>query len=286
MDNFTEIDGGPYPSSSRGPIYTFNEATTYLKGRHTLKAGVRSSIGRGRLRPDQCQPIPAFTNNQNGRFQFTNASAGANSTGVSIANAAMGLFTNYSEIGHRALTKWRSLSTDMFVQDTWQPANNLTVEGGVRWAYWPPWYALENNAASFSPAYYSTSIRRSSIRPPAASSRGPRYNGIVLPGDGFPSSASDLADYNDPAVNALFVGVPRGFADTHANTFEPRLGHGVRLEREDDSQGEPGVFHNRVTLNDSMLLGGNPPFQPQVVGQQRHAEIPAAPVVQRPCRSA
>ena len=25
-----------------------------------------------------------------------------------------------------------------------------------------------------------------------------------------------------------------------------------------------GVFHNRVTLNDSMLLGGNPPFQPQV----------------------
>ena len=25
-----------------------------------------------------------------------------------------------------------------------------------------------------------------------------------------------------------------------------------------------GIFHNRVTLNDSMLLGGNPPFQPQV----------------------
>ena len=25
-----------------------------------------------------------------------------------------------------------------------------------------------------------------------------------------------------------------------------------------------GVFHNRVTLNDSLLLGGNPPFQPQV----------------------
>ena len=24
-----------------------------------------------------------------------------------------------------------------------------------------------------------------------------------------------------------------------------------------------GIFHNRVTLNDSTLLGGNPPFQPQ-----------------------
>jgi len=29
-------------------------------------------------------------------------------------------------------------------------------------------------------------------------------------------------------------------------------------------RGSAGVFHNRVTLNDSLLLGGNPPFQPQV----------------------
>ena len=28
IDNFTEIDGGPYPSSSQGPIHTFTDATT------------------------------------------------------------------------------------------------------------------------------------------------------------------------------------------------------------------------------------------------------------------
>ena len=40
------------------------------------------------------------------------------STGVSVANAAMGMFNSYAEIGQRALTKYRSLSTDLFVQDS------------------------------------------------------------------------------------------------------------------------------------------------------------------------
>ena len=34
------------------------------------------------------QPIPGSTNNQNGRFQFTNGGTGG--TGVAMANAAMG----------------------------------------------------------------------------------------------------------------------------------------------------------------------------------------------------
>ena len=45
---------------------------------------------------------------------------------------ALGLFTNYAEIGQRAFTKWRALATDLFVQDSWKPSSNLTVEGGVR----------------------------------------------------------------------------------------------------------------------------------------------------------
>src|SRR3989442_5442935 len=37
--NFTDIDGGPYPSSSQGPIHTISDAATLVKGRHTFKAG-------------------------------------------------------------------------------------------------------------------------------------------------------------------------------------------------------------------------------------------------------
>jgi hypothetical protein len=36
-----------------------------------------------------------------------------------------------------------------------------------------------------------------------------------------------------------------------------------------------GIFHNRVTLNDSTLLGGNPPFQPQVTLANGSVDNPA-----------
>src|SRR3954452_11464032 len=38
--NFTEIDGGPYPSSSRAPIHTSADTTRWVKSRHTFKGGI------------------------------------------------------------------------------------------------------------------------------------------------------------------------------------------------------------------------------------------------------
>jgi hypothetical protein len=264
MSPFSEIDGGPYPSSSVGPINTFADAVTWVKSRHTIKTGVVIEYsGENDFDQINVQPIPGSTNNQNGRFEFTNTT-GTGHTGLGMSDAAIGIFTNYAEIGQRAYTEWRATATDVFVQDSWRPASNLTIEGGVRYVYWPPWYAKDNNVATFDPAHYSTT-NQAVIDP--SSGRiisGPRYNGIVLPGDGFPSSASDLAVYNDPAVKALFVGAPRGLTQTHKNVFEPRAGVSYGINEKTIVKASTGVFHNRVTLNDSMLLGGNPPFQPQV----------------------
>jgi len=261
--NFTEIDGGPYPSSSQGPIHTFSDALTWVKNRHTFKGGIVFEYsGEDDFDQINVQPIPGSTNNQNGRFQFTSSASAR--TGLAVADAAMGLFQNYAEIGQRALTKWRALATDIFVQDSWRPASNLTIEGGVRYVLWPPFHALDGNIATFDPAHYSVSGQ--AVLDPATGRivTGPRYNGIVLPGDGFPSSASDLAVYNDPAVKALFVGAPEGLTETHKNVFEPRVGMSYGFNDKTIFKISSGVFHNRVTLNDSLLLGGNPPFQPQV----------------------
>jgi len=262
--NLTEIDGGPYPSSSQGPIHTFSDAMTWVKNRHTFKGGVVVEYsGEDDFDQINVQPIPGSTNNQNGRFQFTNTTANGHS-GVAIADAALGYFTNYAEIGQRALTHWRATATDMFVQDSWRPSSNLTIEGGVRYVLWPPFHAVDGNIATFDPAYYS--VNNQAVLDPKTGRilSGPRYNGIVLPGDGFPSSANGLAVYNDPAVNALFVGAPEGLTQTHKNVFEPRVGVSYALNEKTIVKASSGVFHNRVTLNDSLLLGGNPPFQPQV----------------------
>ena len=154
-----------------------------------------------------------------------------------IADAALGLFQNYAEIGQRALTKWRALATDIYVQDSWRPRSNLTIEGGVRYVLWPPFHSLTNNIATFDPAHYSTT-NQAVLDSSGRIISGPRYNGIVLPGDGFPSSASDLAVYNDPAVKALFIGAPEGLTKTHKNVFEPRVGIVLRHQRQDHRQGQ------------------------------------------------
>jgi hypothetical protein len=273
IDGITELDGGPYPAFSRGPIHTFGNTTTWVRGRHTFKAGVSVEYsGQDDFDQINVQPIPGSTNNQNGRFEFRNS--GTLRSGTGLSDAALGLFTNYAEIGQRALTKWRSLATDIFVQDSWKPTSNLTVEGGVRYVIWPPWYSNSNNIANFQPEFYD--VNNQAIVNPSNGQiiGGPRYNGIVLPSDGFTGDGGSLAVASDPAVLALFRGGPRGFAKTHYNVFEPRLGAAYSLNEKTIVKASAGVFHNRVTINDSTHLGGNPPFQPQVSVSNGSADNP------------
>ena len=273
LAGFQTIDGGPYPASSSGPIHTFSNTTTWVKARHTFKAGMQVEYsGEDDFDQINVSAIPGSTNNQNGRFEFLDSRA--NGTGLAISNAALGLYSNYAELGQRNFTKWRALATDFFVQDSWKPTSQLTVEGGLRWVFWPPWYSTTNNIANFDPRFYDQS-QKAIINPATGRlTGGARYNGVVLPGDGFEGDAADSVVASNPAVLALFRGEPRGFSDTHYNAIEPRLGMSYALTPATVFRASVGVFHNRVTLNDSTLLGGNPPFQPQVTISNGNADNP------------
>jgi hypothetical protein len=190
---------------------------------------------------------------------------------------AMGLYSNYAELGERALTKWRSLATDIFVQDSWKPSSKLTIEGGFRWGFWPPWHSTTNNIANFDPRFYDPA--RAAIIDPTTGRLigGDRYNGIVLPGDGFEGEGNDLVVAQDPRVQALFRGEPRGFSDMHYNAIQPRLGTTYAVNEKTIVRASVGMFHNRVTLNDSSFLGGNPPFQPMVTVANGDVDQPGGP---------
>jgi hypothetical protein len=271
---FRTVDGGPYPASSVGPIHTWSNNLTWVKGRHTLKSGIFVEYsGEDDFDQINVTALPGDTNNQNGRFEFTDTRAGG--TGLAIANTAMGLFTSYGEIGQRALTKWRSLATDLFIQDSWKARNNLTVEYGVRWVYWPPWYAQLNNAAMFYPNLFDPANAAQIDRTTGRILSGDRFNGVSLPGDGWPSDAHGVVDAADnPEYDRLFRGVPRGFSETHSNVFEPRGGVSYQLNEKTILRAGAGVFHNRVTLNDSTLLGGNAPIQFKVGVQNGLVDTP------------
>ncbi|HJQ23528.1 MAG TPA: carboxypeptidase-like regulatory domain-containing protein [Blastocatellia bacterium] len=266
ITGFTDIDGGPYPGRSAGPIYTWTDTVTWVHGSHTFKTGVNiERSGENDLDQVNIQQVPGSTNNQNGRFEFRPDRSGG--TGVAVADALLGLFRNYGEIGRKSYSPWRSTTFEWFVQDNWKVTPRLTVEYGVRYNLWPPWYSLWNNIATFDARFYTPGLLSLDstgrvVVAPGADFILARYNGISLPGGGFPDSAKGRVPAADIAgIEKLFRGIPRGVSETHKNVFEPRLGVAYALNEKTTIRAGLGVFHNRVLLNDSTLLGGNAPLQ-------------------------
>src|SRR6266404_3738809 len=140
LSNFSGLSGGPYPSHSSGPIYDISDSLTWIKANHTLKfGGLWERSGENDNDEINVQACPTCTNNQNGQFLFTDGRAGG--TGVAVANAALGLFDSYSEIGHRAYTIFRANMYEGFAQDSWKVSQKLHIDIGVRYTVITPFNA-------------------------------------------------------------------------------------------------------------------------------------------------
>ena len=75
--------------------------------------------------------VPGGASNQNGNFTFTDARTGLGATtGVGLANLAIGLADSYTEIGPRALTIWRGAIFEEFAQDSWKVSSKLHLDYG------------------------------------------------------------------------------------------------------------------------------------------------------------
>lgn len=289
VSNFSTIDGGPYPGSSSGPIYTWTDALTYVHGAHTIKGGINIEYsGQNDFDQVNVQSVPGSTNNQNGQFVFSNDRVGG--TGVGVVNALLGLTSTYAEIGQKSYTPWRATAVEFFIQDNWKVNPKLTVEYGFRWNFWPPWHSTLNNIASFEPDLYQPGLlsintsRTSTLPLGAVIVTGSdftlsRFNGISIAGDGFPPAADGrVAAAADPEFDKLFQGVPRGLSQTHNNLIEPRLGIAYAFNDKTVIRTGFGIFHQRVLLNDSSLLGGNAPLQLQVLTTNGDADAPGGTI--------
>jgi len=266
---FAELSGLPYPSSSKGPIYDISDNITKVAGNHTLKAGfLFERAGQNDYDQINVQGVPGGTNNQNGRFVFQDNTVGG--TGLGIANAAIGRFDTYAELGTRSYTPYRGFMYEWFLQDSWKITPKLHIDYGLRQSIVIPYYSIWRNMAVFDPSYYNPAqavrVDPTTGRPIAGS--GNPYNGVVIPGSGFPASAHGrvLADdyplYQSGVLN-LFHNLPKSYSDTHPGQgLQPRLGIAYAITPKTVIRGGLGRYLSRIGVSDSVFLGGNPPFQP------------------------
>ena len=272
IDSFGQLDGGPYPSQSTGPIYQFSNNWTNIRGNHTLKfGGYFERAGQNDFDQINVSGTPGGTNNQNGRFVFENLTTDPRSTGVAIGNIAIGLFDTYAEIGQRSFTPYRGHMFEWFFQDSWKATPKLRLEFGLRHTIIQPYYSLWRNNVVFDPATYNPSIAVTQnptngfIIP--GNTLQSRYNGLVIPGSDWPDAAKGAGRVgiaNTGEFDFLFRDFPKQYSKIHKNNFQPRIGIAYGIGQKNVIRAGVGRFLTRLGVSDSVFLGGNPPLQPTV----------------------
>jgi hypothetical protein len=275
MSAFSGLSGGPYPSHSAGPIINMSDSFTWIKGNHTFKfGGLYEYDGENDNDEINVQACNTCTNNQNGQFLFSDNGGkfvrpgfALATTGVAAANAALGLFDSYSEIGPRAYTVFRGSMWEGFGQDSWKVRQNLTVTYGLRYSVIVPYHAIWNNMIVFDPSLYDPA-NAVTVDPKSGLITGTPtvaqlYNGMVIPGSGFPASATGrVAAASTGLYNGLFRNIPNRYSDIQWGDVQPRLGIAYQLNNKTVLRAGGGRFFTRLGVSDSIFLGGNPPFQP------------------------
>ena len=154
-----------------------------------------------------------------------------------------------------------------FAQDSWKVRQKLTINYGLRYTVIVPYHALWGNMIVFDPSSYDPN-KAVTIDPKTGLITGTPtidqlYNGMVIPGSGFPASAKGRVPEADSGqYNGLFRGVPDHFSDIQWGDIQPRLGIAYQLNDKTVLRAGGGRFITRLGVSDSVFLGGNPPFQP------------------------
>jgi hypothetical protein len=284
ISNFDTLDGLPYPSKSGGIVYGLADNFTKVFGNHTFKAGfVFEYAGENNF--DQISvssTTPGATNNQNGLFVFTDTRNnvknpnGTNAyTGRAVANVATGLFDTYGEIGTRSYTIYRGTMYEGFLQDQWRASSKVVIEAGVRYSIMNPYYAVWGNQSVFNPGVYNPANAVTVNPTTGIVTGGDRYNGVVIPGSGFPSAAQG---HVDPAILSSYQGLFHGFSRTYSPTvksnIQPRVGIAWQVNPQTVVRLGGGRYFQRLGITDNVFTGGNAPFQPSATVTNGSADLP------------
>ena len=261
---FGTLDGGPYPSRSGGIVYDVGDVLTKVWGSHTLKFGGQWEYA-GENNYDQISvdnTRPGTTNNQNGLFRFTDGRAGGST--VAVANMALGLFDTYGEIGTRSYTPFRGNMFEFFAQDQWRMNSKLVLEYGVRYSIMNPYHSLWGNQSFFSPKDYNPSLAPAVSPTTGFLTGGDAYNGVVIPGSGFPSAAKGHVPDSilNGDFNRLFRGYSPNYSPTVYSNIQPRLGFAYQVGPGTVIRAGAGRYIQRLGISDTVHVGGNAPFQP------------------------
>lgn len=239
-------------------IFQWRDDFSKVAGSHSMKFG--ALIMRSRKNQDSVPRI-------NGLFAFQTGHS--LSSGNAVADALLGNFYQYEEADIGQQGWFRFTQAEFYAQDNWKVSRRLSLDFGFRYEYIQPWYSALQNMVSFAPQYYNPASAVTLVPSTGAivPGSGNPYNGLVLGGSGFPPAAqARIPNYNDPAIQALFRGLPQEITSTDYATPGPRVGFAFDLTGHENTvlRGGAGMFYERVNGITAIGRIAQPPFVRQV----------------------
>jgi hypothetical protein len=247
--NGTRITASPGFGSGDAPFVNYNttidlsDNLTKVWGKHTIKTGFYMQ----RSRKDQT----SFSNN-NGNYNFGDNPGNPYDTGFGFSNAQLGVYNTFQQASAYINGQYRYWNIEGFVQDTWKVTPRLTLDYGLRGAWYQPQFDSSLQASTFLPSTWSGAnaprLYRPAINPvgggraafdPVTNTYLPSFDvGLEVPGVGQPfqgicqSTACPSGKYLFPSLHPQWG--PRfglAYDVTGKQNLVVRAGGGIYYDR-------------------------------------------------------
>lgn len=249
-------------------VRTVNLSVTRVATTHTFKVGYyyfRSYQRRGQ-------------GNIYGAISFANDTNNALDTSFGFSNAAVGVFSNYSQLSRWGEGAYLAVNHEGFIQDNWRVRPNVTLDYGIRFVHQVPQYDDYGKASNFLPEEWSraqapvlyvagcangvypcSGTNRQAQNPTTGAFLGANSAlaiGTIVPGTGS-------------STNGVFAngnGIVKTNIKYPALKVAPRLGVAwdVKGNQTLVVRGSVGIFYDRPIANNLYNTVNNPPFSRQI----------------------
>lgn len=242
-------------------VYQIIDNVTYIKGSHSLKAGVTfQNIRFSTLQPQDSR----------GYYNYTGRATADLSGGSTVTNTGSGIADFLLDLQHDAglsneVTNGDQRSNDaVYFQDDWRLKQNLTVNLGLRWEYFQPYQDVGGYQASFSPTAGSFSFNSSTgygsgkaqyLIPKEAWA----YAQSIMNNTSYSPNYSTVLAWD--GITPVAVSDPHLLKAQHTN-FAPRVGFAWSPDAKTAVRAGFGIFYGGLeSVGYWPNLGENYPFQ-------------------------
>jgi hypothetical protein len=218
--------------------WQFMDNLSFTLNRHAMKVGAEyGRVNSNRFQGRNGGAVLSYTGNYTTPTVSQTLEAIRNGTGDLLLGLANSFTTQYAFDAVRI----KSNRASGFFQDDWRVRGNLTLNLGLRWDYFGPYYEEQNRFANFDP--------RTGTRLVPESSRSIVQNVLGIPGGNLPAGWK-------------YVPLDQVLPHRNLANFAPRFGFAYSPIKRMVLRGGAGIFYAATTANDFNNSGteGNPFF--------------------------